>query len=113
MQRADPTAKTVEWRHGLAFRRFGEIFNRGNDVTHRLLEIRLQVAMTYNSLVGVEVNQNDGPLSKQADFRNNRPFQRHNDRPGPDTLQCELNLSHQWPPLLFRNKMTTASNCRG
>jgi hypothetical protein len=59
---------TVERRYGLTFRRFGKIFDRGNDIPYRLFEIRLEVAVAYDSLVGVEVDQNHGPVSKQPDF---------------------------------------------
>src|SRR6266516_2040661 len=98
MQRADRSAITVERRQRLAFRSFGEVLDRGNNVTRGLLEIRLEVAVPHYPFVGVEVNQNQRPVLKQANFRDNRPLQGHNDRSCSNTLESELNARHTWPP---------------
>src|SRR5436309_10591226 len=94
MQRADASAIAVERRRGLAFCRLGEIFDRGNDVTHGLLEIRREVAVTHNSFVSVEVNQNEWPVLKQTYLRDHRSLQGHNDGPRPNTLERQSCACH-------------------
>src|SRR5262245_19771701 len=96
MQRADPATISVEWRHRLALRCLGEIFNHRNDVTRGLLEIGLEIAVPDNAFVGVEVDQNQQPISEQAHFRHHGPLQRHNDQPRSNTLQSQLNSCYQW-----------------
>src|SRR5262249_4012803 len=96
MKRSDSSTIRVERRQGLALRGFGEILDRRNDVTHRLLEVGLQIAMPHNSFVGIEINQNQGPGLKQANLRDDGPLQGHHDRPRSNALKSQLNSRHEW-----------------
>ena len=62
MQRAYRPTVAIEWCQRLALRRLDEILQGGDNVTNRLLEIGLNVAVTDNAFVGIEVNQNQGPI---------------------------------------------------
>src|SRR4029453_12484132 len=97
MKRSDSSPIRVERRQGLALRGFGEILDRRNDVTHRLLDVGLQIAMPHNSCVGIEINQNQGPVLKQANLRDDGPLKGHNHRARSKTLYSELNPRHEWP----------------
>src|SRR5262249_7890047 len=94
MKRSDPSAIGVERCDRLTLRRIREILDRRDDVAHRLLQLRLEVAVADDALVGIEVYQDDRPVAKEAHLGNNRASQWHDHRSCADTLKGQAILRH-------------------
>src|SRR5262245_47292757 len=102
MKCPDPSAIGVKWCDLLARRRIREILDRRDDVAHRLLQIRLEVAVADDTLVGIEVYQDDRPVAKKTDLGNNRASQWHDHGPSADILQGQAILRHESNPFIDR-----------
>src|SRR5262245_45287009 len=100
MKRPDPSAIGVQRWYRLVLRRIREILDGGDDVAHRLLQIRLEVAMADDTLVGIEVYQDDRPVAKETYLGNNRASQWHDHRPCADTLKGQAILRHRRNPFI-------------
>src|SRR4029077_13436637 len=90
---------------GLAHVRRGEIIDRGHDIAHRLFQVRLQVASANNAHFGLKIDQDNGPLIKQADFRNDRTPQRYQHWPRGHRSQRECREAHDEPTLALLGRV--------
>src|SRR5215470_490170 len=98
MECPDPSTIGVKRCDRLARRRIREILDRRDDVAHRLLQIRLEVAVADDTLVGIEVYQDDRPVAKETYLGNNRAFQWHDHGPCADIPQGQATWRHERNP---------------
>jgi hypothetical protein len=67
-----------------------QIMYSRNNVARRVLEIRLEIAASDDALVGIKVDQYQGPVFEQADLGNDRPPQGHQYSAGVDRLERQF-----------------------
>jgi len=69
---ARPGPKIVEWYCRSALAHFCQVANGEDEVAHRTLEIRLEVAAADDAFLGVEVDQDERPAIEPADLGDDR-----------------------------------------
>jgi hypothetical protein len=64
-----------------------EIVNGGNEIAHRLGDVRLEVAASDHAFHNVEIDQDQWPVSESRDARYDWSFELEHDGAGADALQ--------------------------
>jgi len=62
----------VEWCYRSALAHFRQVANGGDEVAHRALEIRFEIAAPDDALLGVQVDQGERPVIEEADLGDDR-----------------------------------------
>jgi len=74
MQRLAARFEELERREPAAFERLAQVMNRGDQVAHCLGEVWLEVGAPDDALIGVEIDQDQRPIGKRRDPRDDRPL---------------------------------------
>ncbi|MNY50068.1 hypothetical protein D3C86_1855450 [compost metagenome] len=86
MQGAPGVLEVIQRAKRGACPRRDKVSDDGHDVLRGLLEVRLKIAAADNAFPGVKIDQDQRPLVECANFRHDRPFQWHQNRPDLNAL---------------------------
>ena len=77
----------IQWRNAVALQHVAEIVKGRHQVPHRLGHVGLEIGAPDDALLGLEIDQDQGPIRDGRDARDNRAFQLQYHRPRGEALE--------------------------